>query len=148
MKILQVHIGKKKQVSIRYEDGTDENYLKSEEPGRPQLYDAFGLLAQSYVIELAEELKENPDTLLKKLEFHINDVSFTYGEGETVPMAYGFKGHEFLNHTIHDTPVNVTALKFGNLKGPDGSISSILKEAEKYVNGERAMVGLFDKEEK
>lgn len=148
MKILQVHIGRKKQVSIRYEDGTDENYLKSEEPGRPQLYDAFGLLGQAYVIELAEELGEDPEAMMKKMEFHINDVSFTYNEGEATPMTYGFKGHEFLNNTIHDTPVTVKGLKFGNLKGPDGSISNILREAEKYVNGERAMVGLFDEEEK
>jgi hypothetical protein len=146
MKILQVHIGRKKQVSIHYEEGTDSNYLKLEEPGRPQLYEAFGLLGQAYVIALAEELGENPEAMLKKLEFHINDVSFTYDEGEVVPSTYSFKGHEFLNRTIHDSPVNVRGLKFGNLKGPDGSIKNILEEAEKYINGERAMVGLFDRE--
>lgn len=146
MKIISVHIGKKKQVSIRYEEGTDENYLKSEEPGRPQLYDAFGLLGQAYVIELADELHEDTEALLKKLEFHINDVSFAYNEGESVPMTYSFKGHEFLNVTIHDTPFNIKGLKFGSLEGPDGSIRSILEEAEKYVNGERAMVGLFEEE--
>lgn len=146
MKILAVHIGAKRQVTIKYEDGIDVNILKSDELARSEFYEAFGLLAQRYVLELADQLGEDPEKWTDKFRLHFNDISFAYGEEMFYPVTYNLKGVEILKGTVHMPNINIKGLKFGGNEGLDKTVNIIMNEAEKYIDGERAQAGLFEED--
>lgn len=146
MKILAVHIGPKKQVTIKYEDGTDVNILKSDEQARPEFYDAFGLLAKRYVLELAIQLEEDAGKMIDTFRLYFKDISFSYGEELFYPATYNLKGVEMLKGTVHMPNIIIKGLKFGSNEDLDKAVNIILNEAEKYINGERAQAGLFEED--
>ena len=136
-----------KSIQIDYKDGRDKKTLMSKEMAATEFYAALSEIALDIKTSLAKELDyegEALDEFIQRHKLRIDAIAFSWDKEDGVIDRYAVWGDHFIEGTIWYTDINLV-FQFGSEWSPDKSALRILSEAEKYVDGKRAQMNLFEK---
>jgi hypothetical protein len=117
----------------------DDHTFQCSDMGLESFYDAFKALA-----EHVQEICELPEEDLIDLRLTVKGVTFTYGGERDTPGAVltGSRKLKFSNTPLNLVTPHKTVEPYG--EGQDEDMKVLQAEAERYLNGERQQVDLFN----